>query len=197
MTNKYNQLTNNYAGTSDFLNPQKLANFPAVKDGWLNKIYDNTNNTLLYNSDNTNMKMTECILDSKNVWDGLYKTDFAKWVIGSPTLELTVKSYLWSNPSATISIPNLNSSDTGYAYSNTGIDEVFAHNTVWNHGVDYWISNPSLQGNTYLLTAASNIDKLYSATDFGNQFRPIVCLKSTTVLTKNPSTSKFDLTKAE
>ena len=190
---------NTYGGTNDFLDSTKLKKYPAVKDGWLYKIYDNEN--VLYPSSNNNMKATEYMLDSTNAkWSGL-KNSYAKWVIGGPTLELLVASYNAVNPTNTRTIADFTANATGYARTleygtlpNTTQSGV-AYNP-WNHNKNYWIAGPSSQDAPCVLAifcdgAGVGMSASYTAQRYS--FRPVVCLKSDVTLKWDIDHNKYDL----
>ena len=182
-----------YSGTSDFLD---LTNFPAVEDGWFNKVYDN--GTFLYNSNKPNMKAIEYILDSSvSKWKDL-KNDKAKWAIGSPTMELLVASYNAVNTSNKVTIEDLVADGNGYAQTFSG-GLTKTDNRPWNHGTDYWLASPSYWSNTNIHAVLTSgeckvISKQYN---LNYALRPVICLKSSTVLTWNDSTNKYDLSVAK
>lgn len=121
---------NKYSGTSDF---SDLTNYPAVRDGWLYKIYGST-----WTSNNQNVKATEYLLDS-GIWNEKYKNSYAKWAIGAPTMELLVASYNAVN-TPTINIEDLNTN--GYPQTiSSGLTNTSSR--PWNHGTPYWLACPS------------------------------------------------------
>ena len=172
-----------YSGTSDF---SDLTKFPAVRDGWLNKIYGTT-----WTSSNPNMKATEYLLDSTvTTWSGL-ANDYAKWVIGGPTLELLVASYNAVNTSSPVTIGDLNTN--GYAQTiSSGLTNTGSR--PWNHGTHYWLACPSSSSGNYVRYVNANsarVNDNYYNNSYA--FRPVVCLKSSVQLTWNATTSQFDL----
>ena len=172
-----------YSGTSDF---SDLTKFPAVRDGWLNKIYGTT-----WTSSNPNMKATEYLLDSTvTTWSGL-ANDYAKWVIGGPTLELLVASYNAVNTSSPVTIGDLNTN--GYAQTiSSGLTNTGSR--PWNHGTHYWLACPSSSYEDIVRRVyAGSAGVGASNYDFSSAFRPVVCLKSNVVLTWNAETSQYDL----
>ena len=172
-----------YSGTSDF---SDLTKFPAVRDGWLNKIYGTT-----WTSSNPNMKATEYLLDSTvTTWSGL-ANDYAKWVIGGPTLELLVASYNAVNTSSPVTIGDLNTN--GYAETiSSGLTNTGSR--PWNHGTHYWLACPSSSSENYVrFVIADNALVSYGNYRCSYAFRPVVCLKSSVQLTWNATTSQFDL----
>ena len=172
-----------YSGTSDF---SDLTKFPAVRDGWLNKIYGTT-----WTSSNLNMKATEYLLDSTvTTWSGL-ANDYAKWVIGGPTLELLVASYNAVNTSSPVTIGDLNTN--GYAQTiSSGLTNTGSR--PWNHGTHYWLACPSSDSEGHVRFVYAALAGVNDA-HYGNSivFRPVVCLKSSVQLTWNATTSQFDL----
>lgn len=174
-----------YNGTSDFeiLDTTK---YPAIADGWLYKIYDNGN--ILFQSDKPNMKRTEYLLDSTNPkWKEL-KSDNAKWIIGSPSLELLVASYNMAK-STNITIENLNN----IGYPNT-ITSGLSSGTVWNTDERYYLACPSnlyQQSMKWIHPTNRCVDE-NGYTDW-YYIRPVVCLKSNVTLKWNETTNKYDL----
>ena len=178
-----------YNGTSDFLNLNKQK-YLAIADGWLNKICENGN--ILFNSDNSNVKCSEYILDNTNPkWSSL-KNDKAKWVIGGPTLELLVASYNAININNKVVIENIQS---------TGYQQTLGNNTLqnlserpWNHGQNYWLACPSDTSNSTIcaLESSDNCVGGYNY-DYSTYFRPVICLNSDVVLTWNESENAYDL----
>ena len=178
-----------YNGTSDFDNLNETK-YPAIKDGWLYKVYNN--GTKLYNNTNRNMQATEYLLDSTNVkWSGL-KNDKAKWVIGGPTLELLVASYNAVHLDNPVSIGNLN--EAGYPETLGTGTLPMDNNRPWHHGMSYWFASPSGDAIRYVRSLSNNENRVYH-TSYGdeNYFRPVVCLKSNVQLEWNKQTNKYDL----
>ena len=208
--------SNGYNGASDFSDNKFTTidanKYPAVADGWLYKIY--SGGKLLYNGKDSeenvfiNMKCAEYVLDSTNQkWSGL-KNDYAKWVIGGPTMELIVASYNAVNTSNQKQIPDLSSSSKGYQrVLNDENDLPNTDTRPWNHGISYWLAAPSSDADNGVrrivdYTPANehyaNIVQLRY--DLGDDeyvgFRPVVCLKSDVILNWNSETNKYDLTLA-
>ena len=180
-----------YKGTDDF-KELDTTKYSAVADGWLNKIYDSNNNEILHENNNYNMRATEYILDSKNSeWSDL-RNNMAKWVIGGPTLELLVQSYNSVNETKATINYNYSSDKYGYKTTLVGPDRLKDDNRPWSDGNNYWIASPyENNGGNLLYNRAYAIDNcgyLYTT-----NFRPVICLKSSTVLTLNPETGKYDL----
>ena len=183
-----------YSGTSDFLD---LTNYPAVEDGWLYKVYND--GTLLYNSNKHNMKATESLLNSNiSIWKDL-KNDKAKWSIGSPTMELLVASYNAVNTSNKVTIEDLVADGNGY---NEGVIKGVLTKTddrPWNHGTDYWLATPSGFSQYNISIVVGSLEGSTASKQYNNCYaiRPVICLKSSTVLTWNDSTNKYDLSVAK
>ena len=185
-----------YSGTSDFTN-LNTTKYPAVADGWLNKVYNN--GSVVYSSGNPNMKATEYLLDSTNAkWAGL-KNNKAKWVIGAPTLELLVSSYNEVNTNVSVTINDLETSSNGYE-STLGSGTLPKTNTSgvdynpWNHNSTYWLASPSSYGDGYVQIVDSEELSVGSCNyDNSVAIRPVVCLKSEVVLEWNQITEQFDL----
>ena len=182
-----------YNGTRDFTNLD-TKKYPAIKDGWLYKIYKDGN--VLYDSHNdNNVKGIEYLLDSANTstsWYGL-NNDFSKWVIGAPTVELLFASYDAAN-NTTTTIPDLG--NNGYSVSGS-----FAKtdSKPWNHGTHYWLA--SIGGHNgdsikFFGVSGNSGSVCYANATYSYAFRPVVCLKSSVFLKKNAS-GTFDLSFAE
>lgn len=175
-----------YNGTDDFLD---LTNYPAVKDGWLSNVYKNGN--VVYESNYTNMKATEWLLDSGRVWNKLYKDDKTKWVIGAPTLELFIESY---NKKTGDSKEIL--SPTQYGYQNIlNEDGILPKGNYLNRGASYWLACPSIEDSKSLLFLMK-LDKKIDISDYNNStcfFRPVVCLNSNIGLVWNEKSKQYDL----
>ena len=174
-----------YNGTSDFNNLDKVK-YPAVADGWLSNIYGTD-----YESEKRNMKAAEYILDSTNIkWKNL-KNNKAKWVIGGPTLDLFLKAY---------NIINNTSYETpecsGDGYQVTNLYFFQAGNVLYHDGTGYWLACPVQAYYDYDLLMVGFEKKRTSANHayFAEAFRPVVCLKSSVILTWNPETNQYDLT---
>ena len=167
-----------YAGTSDF-ETLDTTKFPAVNDGWLNKIYGTE-----WTSSNPNMKATEYLLDSTvEKWAGL-KSNKAKWVIGGPTLEMLVASYNAVNTSSPVTIGDLNE----YGYPQTiGSGLTNTDSRPWNHGTNYWLACPSRADYIVRFVNADSARVYNNYYYISYAFRPVVCLKSSVKLTKNAS----------
>ena len=137
------------------------------------------------------MKATEYLLDSTvTTWSGL-ANDYAKWVIGGPTLELLVASYNAVNTSSPVTIGDLNTN--GYAQTiSSGLTNTGSR--PWNHGTHYWLACPSSNSVNLVRYVYADDANVYSS-NYSNSyaFRPVVCLKSSVQLTWNATTSQFDL----
>ena len=101
-------VSSEYNGTIDFDGSEKFKmKFPAVQAGWLNKVYEPSENgkgTIKYSSSYENMKVTEYLLDS-SIWNQKYlDTEKGDWVIGASTLELLVESYNKKNENNKVEI---------------------------------------------------------------------------------------------
>ena len=68
----------------------QINNYPAIKAGWINKVYDLENNILKVNQVNSGGMLW--LLDSRN-WNKYVDSNHASWAIGAPTMELLVASY--------------------------------------------------------------------------------------------------------
>lgn len=184
--------SSDYSGTSDF---SDLTNYPVVEDGWLYKVYND--GTLLYNSNKHNMKATEYLLNSNiSKWKDL-KNDKAKWSIGSPTMELLVASYNAVNTTNKVTIADLTTN--GY---NAGVLNGVLTKTddrPWNHGTEYWLAAPSSINQDHISIVVGSLEGSTAAKKYNQSYaiRPVICLKSSTVLTWNDSTNKYDLSVAK
>ena len=177
-----------YNGTSDFTSLD-TSKYPAVADGWLNKIYGTT-----WTSSKPNMKCTEYLLDSTNTkWSGL-KNDKAKWVIGGPTLEMLVASYNAVNTSSPKTINDLVADGNGYEQTLRNNTLPNSESRPWNHGTHYWLACPSSSGEDGVRHVHADSARVGNdSCGDSYAFRPVVCLKSNVVLTWNAETSQYDL----
>ena len=187
ITNGYISNTNlnisDYSGTSDF---SDLTRFPAVKAGWLYKIYG-TNWTSSYK----NIKETEFLLDSSK-WGDYKDSNYAKWVIGGPTLELLVASYNSVYTNNKKAIGDLN---------RYGYPEVWSRNALsgstWVTGQVYYIAGPSYYRED-CITGIPGWDAYNAPYDQRPlSARPVVCLKSNVVLSWNETNNCYDLSLAQ
>ena len=189
-----------YNGTQDF---EDLTRFPAIKDGWLDKIYKNKS----WSSTNQSVRSAEWLLDSTvETWSAL-KNDYAKYVIGSPSLELLYASYKAVNPSTTFAIGELDQ----YGYPMT----LNTSNCLRNSSRP-WMPQPESSYPSYGFYVAGPRAAYPNCDIYGNMsanngrnlggntvnanywyLRPVICLKSNVVLTWNSATNQYDLSLAE
>ena len=190
-----NESGSGYNGTSDFTNLD-TTKYPAVADGWLYKIY--SDGSVIYDGgNNKSIKAMQYLLNSTNIrWSGL-KNNYAKWVIGGPTLELLVASYNAVNTSVQVEIGDLNNR----GYPQVLIDGTLPNKSTsdnpyypWNHGENYWLSTPSSEYENFVRTVNVAF-KNVSNEAYGNSsaFRPVVCLNSDVILHWNTETNKYDI----
>lgn len=175
-----------YNGTTDFLDNAKIVNYPAIIDGWLYKTY--ANKDVIQSNENINMRATQYLLDSINVWDTIYKNNYGKWTIGAPTLEMLLASYKAVNTDSTLEIENV--TDMGYP---TTIDSGLTNPSVWNRGVGYWLACPSGKFHNDMLGVFADEKVFNRSYSYTRAIRPIVCLKSEVILTWNNNTNMYDL----
>ena len=127
-----------------------------------------------------------------NIWS-TYSGEDAEYAIGGPTLEMYCESYKDTHQSKYLECGNINSN--GYQIRWYGGSWDYGQNGVAN---DYneiyikpntskaaamWIASPSDYNNTNLMGGYySNSIESYYYNGKGYGFRPIVCLKSETIL---------------
>ena len=143
-TDLSSHITNSYGGSSDFTNPAKITNYPAVQAGWLSKVYDNGN--LICNSSKNNIKATEWLLDSKNVWNSQYTNIYSQWAIGTPTLEMIVAAFnsFYDQNDSIDALVNDGYQDEMWNFRYPCLSS----ETVFNkgYGKNYWVAAPSKRG---------------------------------------------------
>ena len=169
-------INTNYTTGSLLLNNK--TQYPAARKwflGWLNSSYANEPGSV-YN----NMQATLYMLDSKNVWNNLYQTEYADYAIGGPTLEMLVASYNDIKGTNLIVEPI---DASGYL---TTLDEGLNNGTVWNRGEMYWIACPRNGDGNGMIFMYSSEEKL-STNNYTAWcgFRPVVCLNSEVILESN------------
>ncbi len=176
----FNNVINDYSGGAKYIKE----NSKGIK--WLNqyleKYEENTNE---------NIKATAYMMDT-NIWS-TYAGEDAEYAIGGPTLEMYCESYKDTHQSKYLECGNINSN--GYQIRWYGGSWDYGQNGVAN---DYneiyikpntskaaamWIASPSDYNNTNLMGGYySNSIESYYYNGKGYGFRPIVCLKSETIL---------------
>ena len=164
------------------------------------------NQTRNYN----NEKAVASILDS-DIWDGYKNENYAKYAIGSPTLEMLCQGYNDSHTGDKIYAQETNPDNTnGYRIKkgesnaanditnlkigakNTLVDNMYFKST--NKGSYYWLATPSAVSSNRLLYVNSTGDIKYYGydnTNFG--FLPIVCLKSNSYLMINEDEETYSV----
>lgn len=181
----------------DVVTPNSLAN------GWLNKYYNyTTDGGTTYpgrTSTNPNIEAVSYILDT-TAWNK-FKGDKADYAIGGPTLELLQKSYNGiheSNHNLDINVKDIN----GYEIKNSTDNDYV--NYIWGYISESerlyvlppksqsskanatWLATPSAAGANnvmYLSCSGSLNSNVLTFHDIG--FRPVVCLSSNVVLSRN------------
>ena len=170
---------------------------------WMNTPANQTRN---YN----NEKAVASILDS-DIWDGYKNENYAKYAIGSPTLEMLCQGYNDSHTGDKIYAQETNPDNTnGYRIKkgesnaanditnlkigakNTLVDNMYFKST--NKGSYYWLATPSAVSSNRLLYVNSTGDIKYYGydnTNFG--FLPIVCLKSNSYLMINEDEETYSV----
>ena len=176
----FNNVINDYSEGAKYIKE----NSKGIK--WLNqyleKYEENTNE---------NIKATAYMMDT-NIWS-TYSGEDAEYAIGGPTLEMYCESYKDTHQSKYLECGNINSN--GYQIRWYGGSWDYGQNGVAN---DYneiyikpntskaaamWIASPSDYNNTNLMGGYySNSIESYYYNGKGYGFRPIVCLKSETIL---------------
>lgn len=144
-----------------------------------------------YTSTYNNMKAVAYMLDT-DAWSA-YANDKANWAIGGPSLELLCKSYNTYKGSEELIIEEIE--QTGYGIWNT--IEVGEANDMYsifyydkNIGINYdatgyWLASPDSYDTEGVNVVYEYMDTCISGTTIDNDaygFRPIVYLKSSTVL---------------
>ena len=150
------------------------------------------------NSKYGNMQATAYMLDTEG-WGNLYKGDAAEYAIGTPTLELFLKSYndMYSSNLNTIVKDGV---DAGYyiqdsnGIENTFLSERLTENELYiipetpeNGGRAYgmWLASPSAEEDVrvYRIYANGELSSglYWRSYDENFGFRPVVCLKTDTV----------------
>ena len=125
------------------------------------------------------------------------KNNQAKWVIGSPTLDLLVASYNKINPTNPIIINDVTQSDVLGLKLSREMSMLNTNNAnvgynPWNHGNDYWIASPST--GSYIWYLGSSLEKAWSNRyDNTYAFRPVICLNSDILFKWNNETNKYDI----
>ena len=177
----FSDILGDYAGSSRITDSRLKA---------LNNDYFNTKN---YSSTDNNIKAVAYMMDTK-AWNSKFlDSNKADYCIGGPSVELLFKSY---NEKYKTAYESQASSDTGYQIRETSSDS-------WNDGVvstlstsdplyvitsesnayGYWLASPSAYINGRVMTVGFNgtIGYNYYASNYDG-FRPLVCLKSNTII---------------
>ena len=179
--------------------------FPAVQAGWLNKVYEPSENgkgTIKYSSSYENMKVTEYLLDS-SIWNQKYlDTEKGDWVIGASTLELLVESYNKKNENYKVEIGEVQE----FGYDNPLKEQDILGNidrteekeqqslNIYNHGYSYWLASPSKTLDIY--ERGVNYKKGYvnsNGLEGVLNIRPVVRLKTGTILKLNSDGTTYTI----
>ena len=173
---------NKYGGTRDFSDEKMLENFPAVKQGWLYKIY--SGGEVIKNNYFSCMKIVEYLLD-KNEWSQYAESGVADWAIGGPTLELLVASYNQKNPDDQRVIGDLYGVTDATSFFDI-LDSVltFSEDTLWNRS-DYYLASCSyftMSHDNYLLCVGSRGLGQATCPSSSIGFRAVVCLNRNVLL---------------
>ena len=122
-----------------------------------------------------------------------FKNNYAKWAIGTPTLELIIKSYYSSaiiqdNTDAYTKEDYIRSLSEEGSINNSNY---LTHNELKKYR--YWLACPNSIDNVYFVMGKDkNIDiAVYNNTS--NYIRPVVCLNSNVGLVWNEKTRQYDL----
>ena len=191
-----------YNGTSDFTAENLQSKYKAVATGLLNKTYDpaSAGSELKYTSTYDNMKATQYLLDS-TVWASYANNDYAEWAIGAPTIELFVNSFnaYYPDDAVTLETP------TSYGYSITlSYSSSVPQDTYLNHYTStdsspsyYWLACPSNNDSANVRTVGGRSAAILADNyNFGNAFRPVVCLSSDVQITWDEATSAYTISRA-
>ena len=177
----FTNIINDYNGSSDITDDRIKA---------LNYDYFIANN---YSSTNNNMKAVAYMLDI-DIWDIFAKGKNAEYAVGGPTIELFMKSYSQKN---NVDYRAQASNSTGYQISKDGGDNwatyygyIFDTNEKLfvlprSKGADaLWLASTISWNGDNIIRAhcEGNIGNTSYSARFG--FRPMVCLKSDTMLKK-------------
>ena len=176
----FDNVINDYSGSSDITDERIKA---------LNYDYFIANNFL---STNNNMKAVAYMLDI-DIWNIFAKGKNAEYAVGGPTIEMLMKSYSEKNnvdyrANATSDIGYQISIDGGISWVNKYLFLFNSNDNPYvptlNSGANgMWLASPSIIYKDNLLLGSRHIDHAgYGYTLLG--FRPVVCLKTDTILKK-------------
>mgnify|MGYP001853147405 CR=1 FL=1 len=184
----FDTVLSDYNGAND-IKEQKIRN--------LNTDYFEIND-YIKNNENNNMKAVAYMLD-KTQWDLYCNKDYADYAIGGPTLQLFIDS--WNSKGYTQLYYNNVNKNGYYVGDNQTPDTLFInlvndneihdvlyfpHEYLWNNIKGYWLASPSAYHQSDYVMRCSGVGAL--GNDMYNKdivsFRPVVCLKSRVVLTK-------------
>ena len=177
----FDDVYKDYSGARD-INDNRL-----IK--WIN--YLSSNST----SANENIRAVAFMLDT-TIWNKYANYGYVEYAIGGPTLELFIASYNKVNPNNQI---YYSYNDTGYQIKwsddSNFVDEISGLDSLEdlyiisneNRASAMWIASPHAYSNNHLTVATCNARIEYrdytSAYSYPG-FRPVVCLKSDTLLEK-------------
>ncbi len=148
------------------------------------------------NNDNYKAKVSSILLNENN-WSEFCDNNYALFSVGSPTIELWISAWNELYPENYLYTKYYSDDDSYYVgrtsdaktsrctkndiqnmtgYSN----KLFYPTTSQINGTSaYWMANPSLSGNMIIVCDGSIYADRYTGTVSG--FRPVVCLKSSTI----------------
>lgn len=192
-----------------------IPNILSKFDSRTNSIYHtwmNTSSNQIRNLDNE--KAVASILDVDNIWRGYINTTYAKYSIGSPTLEMLCKAYNDSHTGIKIESIIVNENDE-YGYrikkiegetetgANNGLTGLTtgAKNSLVNGmyfkytsvGADYWIASPTVGGGGLFCVNSNGSIYANGYRWTGGGFRPLVCLKSNVNIVLNEDCQTYSL----
>lgn len=174
-----------------------------LAQNWLRQYYNYTpdigNTYPGRTSTNSNIKAVAYMMDT-NIWNN-FKGDKADYAIGGPTLELLAASYNAihdSNQDLDINVKDVvgyelkKSTETNYTeYILNYISElerlyVLPPISQSNKANSMWLASPSVSDANNLMCISSNGSINYQIYDYNDiGFRPVVCLSSDVVLSRN------------
>ena len=175
----------------------------SLAKNWLNQYYNYTpdigNTYPGRTSTNPNIKAVAYMMDT-TIWNN-FKGDKADYAIGGPTLELLAASYNAKHPSSSnlnINVKDVNGYEIKDSTESSYVDFILNYISESerlyvlppiseaNKANSMWLASPSGASNEsvmYLSCAGSINYEKYDFNDIG--FRPVVCLSSDVVLSRN------------